>query len=136
MIEKISDLMKEAMKAKDKHRLNALRFMKAKLIENKVAKAPLAEMDVLIAHHKKLKEATLMYPEGHDQRNDIEAEIKVLEEFLPRPIGENEVKKLIAEIIGRLGKVPMGDVMKELTPHTKGRFDNKRASELVKEALQ
>ena len=70
---------------------------------------------------------------------------KIYENLLPKfrsyeiPImTEEEVKALIAEIkaqVGAQGPKDMGKVMKELSPKAKGRFDGRRLSELVKEAL-
>ncbi|WP_287721742.1 GatB/YqeY domain-containing protein, partial [Hallerella sp.] len=53
-------------------------------------------------------------------------------------LSEDEVKALIEEIkaqVGAQGPKDMGKIMKELTPKTKGRFDGRRVSELVKAAL-
>ena len=52
MMDQINLDIKEAMKSKDKQRLNALRYLKSKLLENKTAKQPKAELDVVISHFK------------------------------------------------------------------------------------
>lgn len=135
MMEKITEDIKQAMIAKDKDRLDALRYLKAMLIENKTSKAPIAEMDVLIKHVKKLKDSLENFPEGNELRLKTEKEIAALQEYLPKQLGEDEVKGMIKAIISAQPGINAGLVMKELSPKIKGQFDSKRANELVKEAL-
>lgn len=127
--------IKEAMKEKNKPKLEALRYLKAMLLENKTAKKPKEEMDVIIAHHKKLRDSISMYPEGSEQASKIIQEASFIEEFLPQQLSEEEVIQLIKEISSSLDKPNMGGIMKELSPKIKGKFDGKKASELVKSSL-
>ena len=135
MFEQITEDIKKAMIAKDKDRLDALRYFKAMLIENKTSKAPIAEMDVLIKHVKKLKDSLENFPEGNDIRKKTEVEINVLSDYMPKQISADEVKAMIASIIAANPGVNAGLVMKELSPKIKGQFDSKLANELVKAAL-
>lgn len=135
MKDKISDEIKTAMKAKDKVRLNVLRYVKKLLIENETSKKPINEMDVVIGHAKKMTDSLNLYPEGSEQRVGIEEEIAVLKEFLPQPLTEQEVVDQIKGIITSLDNPNMGAVMKELSGKIKGRFDGKRATQLVNETL-
>lgn len=133
--ETISEQIKTAMKAKDKIRLNALRFVKKLLIENETSKKPIDEMDVIISYAKKLKDSLSMYPEESQQREDIQQEILVLNDFLPKQLSRDEVQALIEQIKQGHEKPNMGLIMKELQPQIKGRFDGKLASQMVKESL-
>lgn len=133
--DQISEQIKSAMKAKDKIRLNALRYVKKLLIENETSKKPIDEVDVVISHAKKLKDSLSMYPEESQQRLDLQQELKVLEEFLPQQLSKDEVQALINDIQKNLDTPNMGQVMKELQPKIKGRFDGKLASQMVKDAL-
>ncbi len=135
MFEQITEDIKKAMFAKDKDRLDALRYFKAMLIENKTSKAPIAEMDVLIKHVKKLKDSLENFPEGNEIRKKTEVEINVLSDYMPKQISADEVKTMIASIIAANPGVNAGLVMKELSPKIKGQFDSKLANELVKAAL-
>ena len=135
MFEQITEDIKKAMFAKDKDRLDALRYFKAMLIENKTSKAPIAEMDVLIKHVKKLKDSLENFPEGNEIRKKTEVEINVLSDYMPKQISADEVKAMIASIIAANPGVNAGLVMKELSPKIKGQFDSKLANELVKAAL-
>lgn len=133
---KISDQIKSAMKAKDKIRLNALRYIKKLLIENKTSNKPISEQDVVISYAKKVKDSLAMYPEGSEQKNEINLEIKVLEEFLPQQLTQSEVEAIIDDIYSKLDSPNMGAVMKELSGQIKGKFDGKLASDLVKAKLK
>lgn len=135
MFEKITEDIKAAMYAKDKERLDALRYFKSMLIENKTSKTPIGEMDVLIKHVKKLKDSLENFPAENEIRKKTEREISVLAEYMPKQLDEAVVKAIIAEIIAKTPGVNAGLVMKELSPKIKGQFDSKLANELVKAAL-
>ena len=135
MFEKVSEDIKKAMFAKDKERLDALRYYKSMLIENKTSKAPIAEMDVLIKHVKKLKDSLENFPPENEIRKKTEREIIVLAEYMPKQLDEDTVKGYIKEIITASPGINAGLVMKELSPKIKGQFDSKLANELVKTAL-
>ena len=131
MLDQINADIKNAMKAKEKVKLQTLRYIKSMLTENATSKKPIAEMEVVIKHHKKLKEAIAMYPDGHEMKIQAENEIKIVEEYLPKQMTEEEVTDLIEKIIADLDSPNMGGVMKELSPQIKGKFDGKKASQLV-----
>ncbi len=135
MLDRVSAEIITAMKAKDKAKLQVLRYVKKLLIENKTSTSPDAEADVIISYAKKLRDSAAAFPEGHEQRVQMLAEVDYLADYLPQPLTEDAVVALIQEIKDQ-GATQMGQIMKELTPQTKGRFDGKRASELVREALK
>lgn len=134
--DQISKEIIAAMKAKDKIRLNALRYVKKLFIENDTAVKKQEELDIIISYAKKVKDSYDIYPENSQQRIDILAEVKVLEEFLPQQINEDEVKALIIEIKSKQDTPNMGSIMKELSPQIRGKFDGKLASKLVIETLK
>lgn len=136
MFEKITEDIKKAMFAKDKERLDALRYYKSMLIENKTSKtAPIPEMDVLIKHVKKLKDSLESFPPENEVRKKTEREILILSEYMPKQLSQEVVVGYIQEIIANNPGVNAGLVMKELSPKIKGQFDSKIANELVKAAL-
>jgi len=135
LIEQLTIDIKEAMKAKQKERLDVLRMLKAKLIENKTSAKPQSELDVAISHHKKLKDSLESFPEGNEIRLKTQNELQYLEPYLPKQVSENDVKAIIQTIVANLPAANFGAVMKELSPQIKGKFDGKRASDLVKEIL-
>lgn len=135
MFEKITEDIKKAMLAKDKDRLNALRFYKSMLIENKTSKTPIDEMDVLIKHVKKLKDSLINFPAGSDLYLGTEREIAVLSDYMPAELSTEEVVREIKAILTAHPGLNVGLVMKELSPKIKGKFDSKKAMDLVKENI-
>ncbi len=135
MIDQLNEDIKSAMKASEKDKLAALRYLKSMLIENRTSKAPIAEVDVAIKHVKKLKDSLESYPADNPMVEKIKVEIQFLEPYLPSQLSEADVVSIIKKIISTLDAPNMGLVMKELTPQIKGRFDGKRANDLVKENL-
>jgi uncharacterized protein YqeY len=129
--DKVSKEIIVAMKAKDKVKLNVLRFLKKLFIENETSKKPIAELDIVISHAKKLRDSLDMYPEG-PQRDEVVAEIDVIAEYLPKQLTEEEVINMINDIKAGLDNPNMGAIMKELSSKIKGKFDGKKATELVK----
>lgn len=135
LFEKLNEDIKNAMLNKEKDRLDALRGLKALMIENKTSKAPIGEMDVLINCVKKLKGSLDAFPDGHAIRLKTEKEIEILSVYMPKQLTEAEVKKFIEEIKAANPGANQGIIMKELTPKIKGQFDGKAASDLVKSML-
>jgi uncharacterized protein YqeY len=135
LFEQITEDIKQAMIKKEKEKLDALRGLKALMIENKTSKAPIAEMDVLINCVKKLKGSLDAFPAGHDLRTKTEREIEILNVYMPKQLSEDEVKEIIENIIAANPGANQGIIMKELTPKIKGQFDGKAASEMVKSFL-
>ena len=135
MKESLSKEIIDAMKAKDKTRLNVLRYLKKLIIENETSKKPIDEQDVIISHAKKMKDSVSMYPEGSDARKELENEIIILNEYLPEQLTEEDGINIIKGIISKLDNPNMGGVMKELAPQIKGKFDGKQATQLVNKTL-
>ncbi len=135
LFEQVNADIKDAMKSKDKERLEVLRYLKSMLMENKTSKNPVGEQDVLIRHSKKMKDAIDTYPAGSELQTKAIKEVAILATYLPKGLEEDEVITIINDIITSQGTPNMGSIMRELTPQIKGRFDGKRANDLVKAAL-
>jgi len=133
--ETISKEIITAMKNKDRERMDALRYLKSLFIQNNTSTKPIDDLSIVIGHVKKLQESLVNFPEGSELNTKTKAEIGVIMQYMPQPLKELEVKQLIDQIKVKLGKPNMGEIMKELTPQIKGRFDGKLASDLVKAAL-
>ncbi|MEE2743751.1 MAG: GatB/YqeY domain-containing protein [Bdellovibrionota bacterium] len=135
MFDQVTSDIKEAMKAKEKERLNALRYLKSLLLENKTSKSPKPELDVVVAHQKKLKDSMEAYPTESEQRQKISEEIEFLKPYLPTPMTEEDVRKIISDILSKMEKPHIGMIMKELSPQIKGKFDGKAANKIVQELM-
>lgn len=134
MMDQVNNDIKEAMKAKQQERLDALRMLKAEYIKNNTAAKPTDELSVTVAHAKRLSDSLEMYQAGSEAHNKILKELEVIKAYLPKAMEESEVVALINDIKAK-GAKDMGSIMKELQPQIKGRFDGKRASDLVKAAI-
>lgn len=134
LMEKVNNDIKEAMKAKDSQRLDALRMLKAEFIKNNTAAKPTDELSVAVAHAKRIQDSLEMYQSSTPAYDKIVAELEVIKGYLPSQLTESEVTTLIQEIKAK-GAKDMGSIMKELQPQIKGRFDGKKASDLVKAVL-
>ncbi len=154
-IQRIQEGIKAAMKAGDKARLTVLRSLLNDLenagIEKKGEGAAggagplelLSEEDVLRvlqAAAKRRRESIEQY--GAGRRADLvaqeEAELAVIQEFLPQPLTDEEVEALVREVVAELGASgmqDMGRVMKEATARASGRADGKRLSGVVRRLL-
>ncbi len=137
----IQEQVKTAMKAGDARRRDALRLIQSSLkkeyIDNgRVDLTPEREVEILSSEAKKRRESIEDYKKaGAEDRADQEAyELGIIQEFLPAALTEDDVKKMIADLVAELqitSKKDMGKLMKELMPKLKGRFDGKEAKKLV-----
>jgi uncharacterized protein YqeY len=104
---------------------------------------PLSEDEVLAVLAREVKtrrESVEAFRAGgrEDLATKEEAEIAILQEFLPQPLTEDELRALVDEAIAATGAAnarDLGKVMGWLAPRTRGRADGKRVSELVAQAL-
>lgn len=127
-----------ALKAGDRTRADALRLLSNEV--QKIAKEDKnrqpTDADVITGATRMVKRAneTLSFlPVGDDRRAGPLAEIKIVSEFLPKQMSNDELEALIAEMLPRApaGKAAMGFVMKELNTAHRGQFDNKAANAIV-----
>ncbi len=141
---KINEEMVSAAKAKDKIRLSAVRMIKTALHNKEIElMRSLNEteiMQLLSVMVKQRKDSIEQFAKGG--RTDLvekeEAELKVVQEFLPAQMADEEVENLIKKAIAEAGAVSakdMGKVMKILMPQLTGRADGKAAGEKVKALL-
>lgn len=141
---KLNEEMVTAAKAKDKIRLSAIRLLKT-AVHNKEIELmrPLNEtefMQLLSAMVKQRKDSIEQFAKGG--RTDLvekeEAELKVVQEFLPAQMTNEELEIIIKKAIAEAGAASvkdMGKVMKILMPQITGKADGKAAGEKVKALL-
>jgi uncharacterized protein YqeY len=133
-----------AAKAKDKVRLSALRMLKTALHNKEIELIrQLNEtelLQLLSAIVKQRKDSIEQFAKGG--RNDLvekeEAELKIIQEFMPAQMSEAEVEAIIKKAIAEAGAVSvkdMGKVMKVLMPQLTGKADGKMVGEKVKALL-
>ncbi len=97
-------------------------------------------LEIISSEAKKRKEAILGYEKGgrEDSVKKEKAELEILEKYLPEQLSEEEIKKMVKEIIEKSGTSEMkdmGKVMSEIMPKVKGRADGNLVSGIVKKLL-
>jgi len=136
--------MKEAMKSGDAVRLRTVRMVNAAIKQVEVDKrVPMDDAGVMSLLQKEIKNRREALDEAKkanraDLVADNEAEIKVLEVFLPKAMPAEELRALAQAAIaetGAAGPADMGKVMKILMPKVAGRAANDQISSMVKELL-
>ena len=137
--------LKEAMKAKDKVTLEALRAIKTAILNEKTAAGAKEmteadELKLLTKLRKQRVESATIFREQNrmDLAEPEEAQIEVIERYLPAMMSEDEIRAKVAEIIAATGAssmADMGKVMGQATGAMAGRADGKVISGIVRELL-
>ncbi len=144
LIATIEDELKDAMKARDAERRDALRLILNSLKSSeKELQRPLSddeELQVLQRERKKRIEAAEAFRAGgrEEQAESEENELAVLEEFMPEPLSEDEIEEIVDDAIAEVGATSMSDlgrVMADVMPQIAGRADGSVVSQIVREKL-
>ena len=146
LFEQISEEIKQAMLAKDKVRLEALRGVKKELLEAKTAKGSNGNLTeeqgvkILQKMVKQRKDSAAIYKEqGRPELAENElAEVAVIEQYLPAQMSDEELTSAIKEIIAETGATSakeMGKVMGVATKKLAGKIEGRLISEKVKALL-
>ncbi len=144
--EKVESAMKEAMKAREKEKLTALRSLKSMILLAQTAEgagdtlSEADEMKLLMKAVKQRRDSAATYQQnGRDDlaQNEL-LEAEVISAFLPQALSEEEVAAKVQEIIAKVGATSMKDMGKVMGMASKelaGKADNALISTLVKSAL-
>lgn len=144
LISELEQEVQEAMKAGDAVRRDALRLILSSLRSaEKDLLRPLSEdeeLQVLQRERKKRLEAAEAFRSGgrEQQAEQEEAELEVLEEFMPEPLSEEELERIVDDAIAENGATSMRDmgrVMKDVMPQVAGRADGSAVSQILREKL-
>ena len=144
MIDNIKVHLKDAMVNKDKNRITALRNiiakLKAKEIDKKENLSDAESLKVLQSMGKQLKESISQFTKGNrkDLADKEQGELDILNEFLPAPLSETEVEKIIDEVINSTNATSMSDMGKVMgmsIEKMEGRGDGTLISKIVKDKL-
>lgn len=145
LTERINADIKEAMKAREKEKLAALRAIKSALMLEATKDATgevteEAEMKILQKLHKQRKDAGALYEEQNrpDLLEDEVFQAGIIETYLPAQMSEEEIAVVVKEIIAKTGAssaADMGKVMGAAMGQLSGKSDGKIISKLVKENL-
>ena len=142
--EKLLNDMKEAMKEKDVLRKNTVQSVRGAILQQeKDTMKEISEeqiLDIIMSEIKKRKDALADFEKGHrpDLVDAANAEIAILQTYLPAQLSEEELTALVRETIAEVSAVSMkdmGKVMGAITPKVKGKADNSKVSSIVKQCL-
>lgn len=144
-LQQLKSDMKSAMKAKRKEELSTIRQILSSLNNKKIdGGGELSDDDVievLSKEAKQRKESIEAYREGdrEDLAEKEEAELEVIERYLPEPLTDEEVGEMVDEIIEQTGAESPGDmgrVMGQIMPKVKGRYEGSKVKDIVLDKLQ
>ena len=144
LIERLEAELRDAMRARDDERRDALRLLLSSLRgAEKELQRPLQEaeeLQVLQRERKRRLEAAEAFRAGgrSEQADAEEAELRVLAEFMPEQLDEEELEEIVDSAIAEVGATSMRDfgrVMADVMPQVSGRADGSVVSQLVREKL-
>ena len=144
ILERVTDQVKIAMKARDKERLAALRLMMSEFkrveVDERIELDDARVLAILDKMTKQRKDSQAQFKEaGRTDLEEKEAfELAIIREFMPEQLGEEEIADLVATVISQIGASgmqDMGKVMGILKPKVQGKADMSQVSALVKSRL-
>jgi uncharacterized protein len=144
LIAELESQVREAMRAREQERVDTLRLVLTALrAAEKELQRPLSdqeELQVLQRERKRRGEAAEAFREGgrEEQAAKEERELAVIEGFMPEPISEEELERIVDDAIAETGATSMRDlgrVMADVMPQVSGRADGSEVSRLVGEKL-
>ena len=135
MKERITKEIKDAMKSGDKLRVSALRMLLADIINIEKSGKDFKLIDVIKGYAKKLKKTIEEYERLHikDKIVSYNEELKIVEEFLPKQMSDEELEKVVTELIESEKPEDIGSAMKIVMGRYKDIADGKKVQALVKE---
>ena len=142
--EKLLEDMKVSMRDKNVVRKNVIQMVRAAILQvEKDKQVELTDeqiIDVIAKESKKRKDSLPDYEKSgrNDLINQVKEEIEILSEYLPKPLSEEELEKIVEEVINETGATTMKDmgiVMKTVKEKVGAAADGKTINEIVKSKL-
>ena len=135
MKERITKEIKDAMKSGDKLKVSVLRMLLADIINVEKSGKDFKLIDVIKGYAKKLKKTIEEYERLHikDKIVSYNEELKIVEEFLPKQMSDEELEKVVTELIELEKPKDIGSAMKIVMGKYKDIADGKKVQALVKE---
>ncbi len=143
--DQLSHDLKEAMRAKDRVRLGAVRLLSAAILEReKSGGGDVTENDLIAIVQKQAKQRRDSIEQfrsaGRDDLVDIEvAELAVIEQYLPAQLSDEEIRTTVVQIVeqtGASGMQDMGRVMGQAMQALRGKADGNRVRQAVEAQLE
>ena len=144
MLDKLRTELKDALKSGEKDKLNALRNLVAKIKSKEIEKGEPLNSDeclkVCMSSAKQIKESISQFKKGNrqDLADKEKIELDIISSYLPEELSDEELTKIIKEVIQNVsakGPSDMGKVMGPVMGKISGQADGKRVQKLVLEEL-
>jgi len=144
LVKEIEQQLTDAMRERDDLRRDTLRLILASLrgAEKELQRSlhEDEELQVLQRERKRRVEAAEAFRSAgrEEQADQEEAELEILEEFMPEPLSEEDLEEIVDDVIAEVGATSMRDigrVMADVMPQVAGRADGSAVSQLVREKL-
>jgi hypothetical protein len=144
LIAELEEDLTDAIKSGEESRRDTLRLILSELrLAEKELQRPLdesEELQVLQRERKKRVEAAQAFRDaGRDEQADQEEdELEVIEDYMPEPISEEDLERIVDDAIAETGATSLGDlgrVMADVMPQVAGRADGSTVSAFVREKL-
>lgn len=144
IMERITQDLKEAMKQKEPLRLSVIRMLKSSLKNEEIGRGEILseeeEISVLTRELKMRVDSLREFEQAgrEDLTDKVRQEIEIVKAYLPEALSEEELRKMIQDVIAQVGatsKKDMGKVMSALMPKVAGRADGKKVNQWVQEYL-
>ena len=147
---RLAEDMKQAMKQGDRTRLDCVRMLRSRLLEREVALRPQKgtqyeieddeALQVIATYAKQRRESIESFRQAgrEELASREEAELAIVEGYLPPQLGEAQLRSIVAEVVAETGAASSrdtGKVMKAVMARVRGAADGKLVSRLVGEAL-
>ena len=141
---RIESAMRDAMRAHDQRRTMTLRMAMAALQNRRIElRRDLTDEDVaevLGKQAKQRRESLQIFRDAgrESMAANEEAELAIIDEFLPEPLSDEELERIVRDAITETGATSPGDmgrVMGRVVPATKGRADGRAVSDIVRRLL-
>ena len=139
----IQQLLLRHTREKNKPGVSVIKMVKTKIVTERgrlanVSTLPEPEIIKLVRKEmKEIRDTIDSYRKAGmaDRIPEEEEKLKILEELLPSRISDEDIRKIIVEVVAEMGKGNFGQVMKAVVGRVAGLADGKRVSDLVKKAL-
>ena len=139
---KFKDALKLAMKAQDKLRLETIRSVLTEIqyeeMQKSVTELGATESLQVVQREVKKRQEAIQFEEQDgrtEQKEKLQKEIAILEEFLPKQMTGDDLEKVITSLKEQTPELSLNVVMKHLKDNYTGQYDGKSASEIAKRVI-
>lgn len=144
ILNQLNEDMKTAMRAKEREKLTTIRMIKASIQNEEIKKGEeLNDEEILTILSREKKQRLESYAEfekagREDLTEKLEAELEIVNQYLPEQLSDEEVRSVVKETIEEVGAESMqdmGSVMSNVMPKLQGRADGSQVNAMVRELL-